>query len=204
VLQHSQQTLVISKDCRTLCRTNHWSVVKLKVLFNRRNAVVVSSSKLRGILSGLLAVGDSAQVHVRALQFQGSGHTRSHRQPNRKTISREVTNLSLNSTKYDSRCARGRPRMADDLDAIKFLCKEFWGHVFQKQVDNLKTNHRVLVIPPSVYQGNIQGVYVLQDNNFRWMAHINSAANSEVESPARSRLLQQYLALPCGLIKGLS
>lgn len=42
------------------------------------------------------------------------------------------------------RCARGKPRMADDLDVIKFLCKDFWAHVFQKQVDNLKTNHRVL------------------------------------------------------------
>lgn len=26
---------------------------------------------------------------------------------------------------------------------IKFLCKDFWTIVFRKQVDNLKTNHRV-------------------------------------------------------------
>ena len=29
------------------------------------------------------------------------------------------------------------------LDVIKFLCKDVWGLVWRKQVDNLKTNHRV-------------------------------------------------------------
>jgi hypothetical protein len=26
---------------------------------------------------------------------------------------------------------------------MKFLCKDFWQALFKKQVDNLKTNHRV-------------------------------------------------------------
>jgi hypothetical protein len=39
--------------------------------------------------------------------------------------------------------ARDKPRFADNLDVIKFLCKEFWSEVFKKQVDNLKTNYRV-------------------------------------------------------------
>ena len=26
---------------------------------------------------------------------------------------------------------------------IKFLCKDLWTLVFRKQIDNLKTNHRV-------------------------------------------------------------
>jgi hypothetical protein len=29
------------------------------------------------------------------------------------------------------------------LDVIKFLCKDIWTVVWKKQVDNLKTNHRV-------------------------------------------------------------
>lgn len=29
------------------------------------------------------------------------------------------------------------------MDIIKFICKDFWQAVFRKQVDNLKTNHRV-------------------------------------------------------------
>ncbi len=46
------------------------------------------------------------------------------------------------------RFARDRPRCNDTLDVIKFLCKDLWSLVFRKQVDNLKTNHRVCVLPP--------------------------------------------------------
>ena len=35
------------------------------------------------------------------------------------------------------------------LEAVKFLCKEFWTEVFRKQIDKLQTNHR--------------GVFVLKD-----------------------------------------
>lgn len=48
----------------------------------------------------------------------------------------------------------------DTLDIIKFICKDFWIAVFQKQIDNLKTNHR--------------GVYVLTDNSFRWLSKMSS------------------------------
>lgn len=41
------------------------------------------------------------------------------------------------------RFSRDRPRFHDTLDVIKFLCKDLWVLVFRKQVDNLKTNHRV-------------------------------------------------------------
>lgn len=41
------------------------------------------------------------------------------------------------------RYSRDKPRLGDTLDIIKFLCKDFWQAVFKKQVDNLKTNHRV-------------------------------------------------------------
>lgn len=41
------------------------------------------------------------------------------------------------------RFSRDRPRFADTLDMIKFLCKDLWTLVFKKQIDNLKTNHRV-------------------------------------------------------------
>lgn len=41
------------------------------------------------------------------------------------------------------RFSRDRPRFTDTLDVIKFLCKDMWTLVFRKQIDNLKTNHRV-------------------------------------------------------------
>jgi hypothetical protein len=45
------------------------------------------------------------------------------------------------------RFSRDRPRFNDTLDVIKFLCKDLWTLVFRKQVDNLKTNHRVCHFP---------------------------------------------------------
>lgn len=46
-----------------------------------------------------------------------------------------------------NRFSKDRPRFTDTLDVIKFLCKDLWMLVFQKQIDNLKTNHRVCVLP---------------------------------------------------------
>lgn len=47
-----------------------------------------------------------------------------------------------------------RPRFFDHLEAIKFICKDFWSELFKKQIDNLKTNHRVCFIPPIVHLGS--------------------------------------------------
>lgn len=30
----------------------------------------------------------------------------------------------------------------DELDLLKFICKDFWGAIFRKQIDNLRTNHQ--------------------------------------------------------------
>lgn len=41
------------------------------------------------------------------------------------------------------RISKDRMRFSDNLDVVKFVCKEVWMFLFKKQVDNLKTNHRV-------------------------------------------------------------
>lgn len=47
------------------------------------------------------------------------------------------------------RFSRDRPRFTDQLDVIKFVCKDLWGIMYKKQIDNLKTNHRVSCpLPP--------------------------------------------------------
>lgn len=46
-----------------------------------------------------------------------------------------------------SRFSQDRPRFSETLDVIKFLCKDMWTLVFRKQIDNLKTNHRVRAFP---------------------------------------------------------
>lgn len=45
------------------------------------------------------------------------------------------------------RFSRDRPRFTDTMDVIKFLCKDLWTILFRKQIDNLKTNHRVCLSP---------------------------------------------------------
>lgn len=51
------------------------------------------------------------------------------------------------------------PRFKDELDTVKFMCTDFWTSIYKKPIDNLRTNH--------------QGVYVLQDNAFRFMNKIS-------------------------------
>lgn len=45
--------------------------------------------------------------------------------------------------KLVERVSRDTPRFKNELDAVVFICKTFWVHTFNKQVDNLKTNHQV-------------------------------------------------------------
>ncbi|BFZ07344.1 hypothetical protein BsWGS_10383 [Bradybaena similaris] len=72
-------------------------------------------------------------------------------------------------------------RFKDELDTMKFLCKEFWNLVYKKQIDNLRTNH--------------QGVYVLQDNKFKFLVQMSTGKQYMESAP-------KYLAFPCGMIRG--
>uniref|UniRef100_A0A5F8GG35 Trafficking protein particle complex 6B n=1 Tax=Monodelphis domestica TaxID=13616 RepID=A0A5F8GG35_MONDO len=58
------------------------------------------------------------------------------------------------------RFTKDTARFKDELDIMKFICKDFWTTVFKKQIDNLRTNH--------------QGIYVLQDNKFRLLTQMSS------------------------------
>ncbi|GAA6016340.1 hypothetical protein JCM11491_006823 [Sporobolomyces phaffii] len=70
----------------------------------------------------------------------------------------------------------------DTLELIKFICKDVWVSLFDKQVDNLRTNHR--------------GVYVLLDNRVRFLERLSG----EREEVARwSKFLLKF---PEGVIRG--
>ncbi|XP_029417441.1 trafficking protein particle complex subunit 6B isoform X1 [Nannospalax galili] len=58
------------------------------------------------------------------------------------------------------RFTKDTARFKDELDIMKFICKDFWTTVFKKQIDNLRTNH--------------QGIYVLQDNKFRLLTQLSA------------------------------
>src|SRR5579862_8986257 len=92
----------------------------------------------------------------------------------------------------DCRFTRDRARFVDTLDVVKFVCKDLWTIMFKKQIDNLKTNHRVFLpsfssllsaffflsesdqCPLLQRWTFLQGVYVLQDNNFRWFLRMST------------------------------
>ncbi|PIA14421.1 transport protein particle component [Coemansia reversa NRRL 1564] len=76
-------------------------------------------------------------------------------------------------------------RLSDTLDIVKFVCKDLWMLLFNRQIDNLKTNHR--------------GVYVLQDNKFKWFLHM-SGNNGGAGAARRA---QPYIWFPCGIIRGI-
>ncbi|KAH7919214.1 transport protein particle component [Leucogyrophana mollusca] len=85
---------------------------------------------------------------------------------------------------FAERLCRDRPLFGDSLDAIKFVCKDLWSSCWDKQVDNLRTNHR--------------GVYVLQDNAFKPISRLSSWEGRN-EALRRAKL---YVALPAGIIRG--
>ncbi len=71
---------------------------------------------------------------------------------------------------------------AQQLEAVKFLCKELWMEIFNKQMDKLQTNHR--------------GVFVLKDLELKWLTRF--PVGSE-----KSRVMAiRFLAFPCGVLRG--
>ncbi|KAL4448212.1 hypothetical protein ABPG75_005431 [Micractinium tetrahymenae] len=92
------------------------------------------------------------------------------------------------------RYSRDRPPLTEALEVMKWLCKEFWGEVFRKGVDNLRTNHR--------------GTFVLRDTQFRWLARLSQnqmPAQMGQPLPApipKNELAADYLILPCAIVRG--
>lgn len=71
---------------------------------------------------------------------------------------------------------------AIQLEAMKFICKEFWVEIFSKQIDKLQTNHK--------------GVFVLKDSDFKWLKRL--PGNVEIARLSAIKIL----AFPCGVIRG--
>ncbi|XP_008195502.1 trafficking protein particle complex subunit 6b [Tribolium castaneum] len=79
------------------------------------------------------------------------------------------------------RLTKEMPRFKDELDTMKFICTDFWSAIYKKQIDNLRTNH--------------QGVYVLQDNGFRFLTKLSNGKQYLEVAP-------RFAAFTCGIIRG--
>ncbi|KAF9649048.1 transport protein particle component, partial [Thelephora ganbajun] len=82
------------------------------------------------------------------------------------------------------RICHGKPYFAETLESIKFVCKDLWTTCWNKQVDNLRTNHR--------------GVYVLQDNSFKPIARLSSWDGRQ-DAIKRAKV---YVMMPAGIVRG--
>jgi hypothetical protein len=78
--------------------------------------------------------------------------------------------------------------MLDQLEILKWVCKDFWTELFKKSIDNLRTNHR--------------GTYVLRDTQFRWTLRLSQNLVSHPERLSANDLAAVYLVLPCAAIRG--
>ncbi|PWN24786.1 hypothetical protein BDZ90DRAFT_234737 [Jaminaea rosea] len=82
------------------------------------------------------------------------------------------------------RLSRDRPPLNSTLDVLKFLCKDFWIALWEKQVDGLRTNHR--------------GVYVLQDHHFKPLLRISTPHGTA----SAAAIAKVYLPHSVGLLRG--
>jgi hypothetical protein len=113
--------------------------------------------------------------------FQRTLHT----EEDREAVAAKLENLGYRvGLALAERYTKDKARPTDNLDVVKFVCKDLWLAVFRKQVDNLKTNHR--------------GVYVLQDNAFKWFARMSTPAGGH----DAARRATPYLWFPCGIVRG--
>jgi hypothetical protein len=88
----------------------------------------------------------------------------------------------LTGYRYVERLTADMLRFQDEeLDVMKFICREFWSSIFHKQIDNLRTNRT--------------GQYVLLENKFRYITRISN-------SKQYLELMPKYLIFTCGLIRG--
>ncbi|TFY79161.1 hypothetical protein EWM64_g4851 [Hericium alpestre] len=96
----------------------------------------------------------------------------------------EAIGLHVGANISERQVASHHKGFSDTLDTIKFICKDLWSTCWDKQVDNLRTNHR--------------GVYVLQDNTFKPIARLSSW-DGRADAARRAKL---YVAMPAGIIRG--
>lgn len=85
--------------------------------------------------------------------------------------------------KLAERYATDRTIFHEKIDIIKFVCREFWSNLFQKQVDSLRTNRK--------------GTFVLTDQKLRWITRLSSDTTSKTKM-----LAEKFVLFPCGIIKG--
>ncbi|XP_027693162.1 trafficking protein particle complex subunit 6B-like [Vombatus ursinus] len=58
------------------------------------------------------------------------------------------------------RFTKDSSRFKDELNIMKFICKDFWTTVFKKQIDNLRTNHQGIAFTCGLIRGGLSNLRI--------------------------------------------
>lgn len=78
--------------------------------------------------------------------------------------------------------------MPDALELVKFVCKDVWTAMYDKQVDNLRTNHR--------------GVFVVVDHSLRPLRGVATGGGG-AEDKEEEREAQRWVRFVRRLVPGI-
>ncbi|KAJ2915652.1 hypothetical protein MD484_g4778, partial [Candolleomyces efflorescens] len=92
---------------------------------------------------------------------------------------------SLASNRPKKRLCAHRQPFDDTLEVMKFICKDVWVALFDKQVDNLRTNRR--------------GMFQLSDAMFKPILRVSSYLGR----PETIRKAKLYATFPAGIVRGI-
>ena len=85
-------------------------------------------------------------------------------------------------------CEKQRFLGFEDLDCVKFICKEFWKLVFGKTIDKLQTNRR--------------GLFVLLDLQFKWIKKYTVGTDLSKMDNETKLIINTMVHFPCGIMRG--
>mmetsp|Transcript_18418 Transcript_18418/g.25970 ORF Transcript_18418/g.25970 Transcript_18418/m.25970 type:complete len:265 (+) Transcript_18418:81-875(+) len=169
--QQQQQITHVSESAMDFLLTEvlHWVESNCKKIAKEQN----------------LAQSEESQIlaaEISAARLERMGYSVGYRLCERLAQNKSIGSSSSQNQQQQTQQDASQAVAASQLEAVKFLCKEFWMEVFRKQIDKLQTNHR--------------GVFVLKDLELKWLARL--PANQETARVAAIQLL----AFPCGLVRG--
>uniref|UniRef100_A0A672KHR0 Trafficking protein particle complex 6b-like n=1 Tax=Sinocyclocheilus grahami TaxID=75366 RepID=A0A672KHR0_SINGR len=70
----------------------------------------------------------------------------------------ELMGFRVGQGLIERRFTKDCPTFKEDLDIMKFLCKDLWSTIFKKQIDNLRTNHQYLAFSCGLIRGALSNL----------------------------------------------
>jgi trafficking protein particle complex subunit 6 len=144
------------------------------------NVTSSSTSNSSAVIDEEESMTVAAEMAAAKLERMGAavGYRLTERLAENKTWNAYINNNNTQQQQPDIAAAVA----AQQLEAVKFLCKELWMEIFDKQIDKLQTNHR--------------GVFVLKDLELKWLTRFPVGSEQSRVTAIR------FLAFPCGVLRG--